>query len=86
MKVTVESPLLGNLKSKKAPAKARGMSPPMMEAYQPPSPDEMKQQAAHSAHRDVVSQWVRGEASDAKMQRSHTRLNKIVKAGKSKAR
>ncbi len=37
---------------------------------------------AHSAHREVLHQWVRGEATDAKMKRSHRRLHAAIKAQK----
>jgi hypothetical protein len=44
-----------------------------------PSPEEMRVDSAHRAHREVIEGWVRGDVSDEKMKRSKARLNTIVK-------
>lgn len=48
--------------------------------YDKPDPKELAVDTAHAAHRQVLSDWVRGDASDAKMRKSHRRLHAAIKA------
>lgn len=49
------------------------------EAPEAPSPKQMKLDAAHRAHRDVVESWVRGDASTEKMNKSRARLAQVAR-------
>jgi hypothetical protein len=82
---TSNSPLLvAAFKSAGKPGKQKkdvkvsvGIAPAEKDAA--PSPHERKVEAAHYAHRAVVENWVRGEASTKKVKMSKARLQKVVK-------
>jgi hypothetical protein len=52
---------------------------PQGKPYKEPTPQQMKVDAAHRAHRGVVEDWVAGKVSTQKVNQSHTRLKKVVK-------
>ena len=77
-KVSLEIPMLAGAEK---PAKRSRKSAPAATGpaeYTPPSPHEMKVERAHSAHRDVIQDWVEGKASDRKVKQSKARLKKVV--------
>jgi hypothetical protein len=67
----------------KQPSKVRAVDKtPDTAEYKEPSQHQMKVEAAHRAHREVVQDWVAGRTSDRKMSQSHTRLKKVLKGSR----